>query len=253
MQSEKHPIWYLKAEDPLPPANAAWGAATPAPGLLALGGGLSVQRLLQAYGQASFPWYSDGQPIMWWSTDPRMTLHVSDFRLHRSLKKTLQYLLRAPDLEIRVDHDFESVIAHCATIDRNGQTGTWIGYDMIQAYISLHQAGFAHSVETWIDGKLAGGLYCVAIGKAVFGESMFALQSNASKIALAALVCLCKAQNVSLIDCQQKTQHLASLGAKEMPRRVFIEHVNNAKQELPMNWKFEDLYWQELLIAPTST
>ncbi len=249
MQTEKHPIRHLKEEDPLPPANTAWGASSPAPGLLAVGGGLSVQRLLQAYGQASFPWYSDGQPVMWWSTDPRMTLHVGDFRLHKSLKKTIQHLLRTEHLEIRIDHDFESVIAHCATAYRHGQTGTWIVNDMIHAYEKLHLAGYAHSVETWIDGQLAGGLYCVAIGKAVFGESMFALQSNASKIALTALVCLCRAQGVSLIDCQQNTQHLASLGAKEIPRQLFMDHVNIAKQAIPMRWEFEHLYWQELSIA----
>jgi len=240
---------HLGQDDPLPPPSAAWGRDSPAPGLLALGGGLSVNRLLEAYGQATFPWYSDGQPVMWWSTDPRMTLHVNDFRLSASLKKCIQRLLRNDRLDIRIDHDFRNIIAHCAKAPRAGQAGTWIVKDMIHAYERLHLAGHAHSVETWLDGQLVGGLYCVSIGKAVFGESMFALQSNASKIALAALVSLCRAQEVSLIDCQQNTQHLASLGAKEIPRDAFVAHVHSAKQQSPMQWKFEHLYWQELSIG----
>lgn len=243
------PLQQLSSSDPLPPVEMAWGPETPAPGLLALGGGLSVERLLEAYGQASFPWYGDGQPVMWWSTDPRMVLQTRDFRFQVSLKKQLKQLIAKKQLEIRVDHDFQKVIQHCATFPRKGQNGTWIVKDMLQAYAQLHRAGYAHSIETWIDGELVGGLYCVSIGKAVFGESMFALQANASKIALAALISICKREAVSMIDCQQYTPHLASMGAKTMKRSDFLDHVISVKNSPPVNWKFNPLYWDEIMHA----
>lgn len=237
---------HLGTADPLPSPDSAWDSNSPAPGLLALGGGLSVDRLIEAYGQATFPWYSDGQPVMWWSTDPRMTLHVDDFRLHKSLKKHIRQLRKHNRIEVRVDHDFQNIIEHCSKAPRAGQAGTWIVKDMIHAFQCLHHAGFAHSVETWIDNQLAGGLYCVSMGQAVFGESMFALQSNASKISLAALICICRKNAVTLIDCQQNTPHLASLGAKELTRADFLSHVRLAKNKPPIPWQFDDLYWEEL-------
>lgn len=236
----------LSIHDPMPPVEMAWGIETAAPGLLALGGGLAVERLLEAYGQACFPWYSAGQPVMWWSTDPRMVLHTEDFRMHRSLKKQLKQLLHKEQIEIRINHDFEKVIQHCARTPRKGQNGTWIVPDMVHAYVQLHRAGFAHSIETWIQGELVGGLYCVAIGKAVFGESMFSHQSNASKMALAALICLCKQAEVTMIDCQQYTPHLASMGAKTISRHVFLEHVTQVQHSLPVHWNFEPIYWNQL-------
>ncbi len=241
------PLTQLSISDPLPPVELAWGSATAAPGLLALGGGLSVDRLLEAYGQACFPWYSDGQPVMWWSTDPRMVLRVDDFQFHDSLRKHLRRLIQNNQIEIRVNHDFENVIQHCAKAPRKEQSGTWIVNDMIEAYVRLHKAGYAHSIETWINGELMGGLYCVSIGKAVFGESMFALQSNASKLALAALICICKQEQVAMIDSQQHTRHLASLGAKTMSRQVFLEHVMEVKNSPPVHWKFKPIYWFELV------
>jgi leucyl/phenylalanyl-tRNA---protein transferase len=243
---------WLAPGDPLPDAAMAWGESDPVPGLLAAGGGLDVASLLQAYSHGIFPWFSEGQPILWWSPDPRMVLNVEHFRLHRSLRKTLERFRAAPDCEIRIDHGFETVIQACAQAPRAGQTGTWILPEMVQAYTALHRAGHAHSVETWIDGELAGGLYCVGIGRAVFGESMFARRPDASKIALAALVSFCRRHGIAMIDCQQNTSHLASLGAREMPRARFLSYVARARHLLGPQWRFEPVYWSELLPARTS-
>ena len=238
---------WLEPQDPLPDPSSAWGPDTPAPGLLAAGGALDLAHLRAAYAQGCFPWFSAGQPILWWPPDPRMVLPVAEFRLHRSLRKTLQRFATTPGCEIRVDHAFGQVIRACANTPRAGQTGTWIVPEMVRAYERLHAAGDAHSVETWVDGKLVGGLYCVALGRAVFGESMFAHASDASKIALAALVCLCRRDGVALIDCQQNTAHLASLGAREIPRGDFLQHVAAARTLPPLRWHFEPAYWGELL------
>jgi leucyl/phenylalanyl-tRNA---protein transferase len=243
-----HPPW-LAPGDAFPPVAASWGAGDPMPGLLAAGSDLSVKVLKNGYLQGIFPWFSEGQPILWWSPDPRMVLKVADFKLHRSLRKTLVRFLSDPACEVRIDHDFPAVIAACANAPRQGQGGTWIVPQMQSAYIALHQAGLAHSVETWIGGQLAGGLYCTAIGGAVFGESMFAYQTDASKIALAALVALCKAQGVSMIDCQQNTRHLASLGAKEMARYEFCEHVRQASAAPALIWDTKFVEWNFLGIA----
>ncbi|KWT72115.1 MULTISPECIES: leucyl/phenylalanyl-tRNA--protein transferase [unclassified Variovorax] len=243
---------WLAPGDPLPDAALAWGESDPVPGLLAAGGGLDVASLLQAYAHGIFPWFSEGQPILWWSPDPRMVLDVERFKLHRSLRRTLERFRAAPDCEIRIDHGFETVIQACAQAPRAGQTGTWILPEMVRAYTALHQAGHAHSVETWIDGELAGGLYCVGIGRAVFGESMFARRPDASKIALAALVSFCRRHGIAMIDCQQNTSHLASLGAREMPRARFLSHVARARHLPGPQWRFEPVYWSELLPARTS-
>jgi leucyl/phenylalanyl-tRNA---protein transferase len=243
---------WLEPGDPLPDADTAWGENDPVPGLLAAGGGLDIASLLRAYGKGIFPWFSEGQPILWWSPDPRMVLKVAEFRLHRSLRKTLAAFRAAPDCQIRIDHGFEAVIAACAGAPRIGQGGTWILPEMRAAYGALHRAGHAHSVETWIDGELAGGLYCVAIGRAVFGESMFARRADASKIALAALVCLCRRHGVALVDCQQNTSHLASLGGREIARRDFVSHVAGAQRERGPAWHFEPVYWDQLLPARPS-
>ena len=252
--TESHPpLIQLQITDPMPRVDLAWGQDSVAPGLLAVGGGLSVERLLEAYSQACFPWYSDGQPVMWWSTDPRMILPVNEFRLHRSLRKHLKHLSSKDLIEIRVDHDFSRVIQHCSTAPRKNQSGTWIVKDMIHAYEKLHQAGFAHSIETWINGELQGGLYCVSIGKAVFGESMFALQADASKLALAALICICKVEQINMIDCQQNTGHLASLGARPISRQSFLNHLDEVKNAAHVNWKFEPIYWNKLMLEPYQT
>lgn len=243
---------WLCPGDPLPPPAAAWGARDPVPGLLAAGGALDVASLCAAYAQGAFPWYGPGQPVLWWAPDPRMVLAPADFRLHRSLRRTLRAFRCDARCAIRVDCAFAQVIAACAGKPRSGQAGTWIGPEMVAAYTALHAAGLAHSVETWVDGALVGGLYCVALGRAVFGESMFAHRRDASKIALAALVCLCLQQGVDLIDCQQNTQHLASLGAREIARARFLRHVAAARSQPALAWHFDPLYWNALLPAATT-
>ncbi len=239
-------LCWLQPGDAFPDVECAWPQGSEAAGLLAAGGNLEVPTLVSAYSRGIFPWYSQGQPILWWSTDPRMVLEVDHFRLHRSLRKTLKSFQSAPGHEIRIDSDFAQVIRHCSGIERTGQGGTWILPEMVEAYGALHRAGFAHSVETWIDGRLVGGLYCVAIGRAVFGESMFALQTDASKIALAALVAFCRQHGIAMIDCQQNTRHLASLGAREIPRQRFVQHVQGAIQQAAPDWYFDPLYWEKL-------
>ncbi len=176
-----------------------------------------------------------------------MVLDVGNFRLHRSLRKTLQAFIAYPDSEIRIDSDFRQVISACANASRPGQSGTWISMEMQEAYQQLHAAGHAHSVETWVDGELVGGLYCVSVGRAVFGESMFTRAPDASKIALAALVALCRASGVTRIDCQQNTRHLASLGAAEIARSEFLEGVQVDSVKAPPRWQFVPLYWSEIL------
>jgi leucyl/phenylalanyl-tRNA--protein transferase len=238
---------WLEPGQAFPPVENAWGSHDPAPGLLAAGGVLDVPTLVAAYSRGVFPWYSAGQPILWWSTDPRMVLETRAFRLHRSLRKTIQRFLREGRLEIRIDNEFERVIRACANTPRDGQTGTWILPAMVEAYSRLHDAGIAHSVETWIDGELAGGLYCLNLGSMVYGESMFARQSNASKMALAGLVAFCRGHELPLIDCQQDTAHLASLGGALMPRDEFCAHVRTALLHPAPRWEFSPVYWQEIL------
>lgn len=238
---------WLQPGDPFPDPSQAWDQQQPAPGLLAAGGALDIDSLQRAYARGIFPWFSEGQPILWWSTDPRMVLFTGEFRLHRSLRKTVARFASDPRNEIRFDSDFESVIHACATSDRPGQSGTWIVPAMVSAYESFHRAGFAHSVETWIDGRLAGGLYCVVIGRAVFGESMFTRAPDASKIALAALVAWCRQAGVGAIDCQQNTRHLASLGAREIPRAEFVQHVATQSRLPAAPWRFDPVYWNALL------
>lgn len=247
------PVPWLVPGEAFPPVNQAWGPTDPAPGLLAAGGALDVDSLLQAYRHGIFPWFSTGQPILWWSTDPRMVLKVDAFRLHRSLRKTIANFTSGTSAEVRFNTQFSEVIRACSGSPRPGQSGTWIVADMVRAYEALHQAGYAHSVETWIDGQLVGGLYCVAIGRAVFGESMFTRVPDASKIALAALVCFCRVHGMPLVDCQQNTAHLASLGAREIPRSAFCAQVAT-QAELPGPvWRFAPRYWTALQPQPLAS
>ena len=209
-------------------------------GLLAAGGALTPQWLVKAYRRGIFPWYSEGQPVLWWSPDPRMVLIPGDFRISRSLGKRI----RRHDYEIRVDTSFGDVMRACAQ-PREGQSGTWIDEAIIAAYSGLHSAGRAHSVETWIDGVLAGGLYGVALGRMFFGESMFTLAPDASKLALAHLVRQLQRWSFGLIDCQMSTAHLASLGAREMPRADFLRKLAGLIDEpaIPGPWHFDyDLF-----------
>ena len=190
-------------------------------GLLCAGGDLSAERILSAYRQGIFPWFSAGQPILWWSPDPRMVLIPDEFKVSRSLRKTL----KSGHYEIRLDSDFAGVINRCAHTERPGQPGTWITPEMRLAYQQLHELGWAHTVETWQDGVLTGGLYGLAIGRMFYGESMFSLRTDASKIAAAHLARFLEHQEFGMVDCQMRTDHLASLGAREIPRAVFLEHM----------------------------
>ena len=187
-------------------------------GLLAAGGDLSARRLIEAYRHGIFPWYSVGDPILWWSPNPRMVLVPAEFKISRSLARTL----RNADYEVSLDKAFAEVIHRCANTARHGQPGTWINADMQAAYLHLHALGYAHSVETWVAGELAGGLYGVAVGGMFFGESMFSCRTNASKIAFAHLCRRLTQHSFGIIDCQMETTHLASLGARTVPRREFI-------------------------------
>jgi leucyl/phenylalanyl-tRNA---protein transferase len=206
-------------------------------GLLAAGADLSVPRLLEAYASGIFPWYSDGQPLLWWSPDPRMVLLPAEFRLARSLRKRMA----RRDYEVRVDTAFDRVIRACAE-PRAGQDGTWITADVIGAYSALARAGHAHSVETWIGGRLAGGLYGVALGHMFFGESMFTRVPDASKIALAHLVRQLARWGYGMIDCQMSTRHLARLGAREIPRAAFMRRLATlVNYTHPVReWRFDD-------------
>jgi leucyl/phenylalanyl-tRNA--protein transferase len=249
MSIKQSPLPWLEPGENFPSADSAWGTDSEAPGLLAAGGDLSVEALLRAYRSGIFPWFSDGQPVLWWSPDPRMVLSTSNFRLHRSLRQVLNRFKRDEGCEVRFNTAFAEVIAACADTPRRGHPGTWILPPMVKAYSKLHQAGHAHSVETWVGGKLVGGLYCVAIGKAIFGESMFTHIPDASKIALAALIAFCREHAIATVDCQQNTAHLASLGAQEIPRNVFLEHIERAQLSQPAKWYFSPLYWNHILSA----
>lgn len=242
-----YPLPWLQPGDTFPPVATAWPGNSDAPGLLAAGGELTPKALHAAYCEGIFPWYNEGQPLLWWSTDPRMVLEPGRFELHHSLRKTLKRFTQTPGCAVRMDTAFAQVIHACATVSRTGQSGTWIQPELQEAYRQWQQQGFVHSLETWIDGRLVGGLYCVSIGKAVFGESMFALQPDASKIALAALVCYCREHGIGIIDCQQNTRHLASLGAREISRVDFVRHVKSAIQSPGPRWEFNPLYWRHLL------
>lgn len=241
-------IPWLEPDSPLPAPELAQKNGSALEGLVAAGGGLSVGRLCEAYQQGMFPWFSQGQPVLWWSPDPRMVLQTADFKLHRSFRKTLHSFIMDDQCEIRINHDFSAVIRHCAQASRKGKPGTWIVEEMILAYEALHAQGLAHSVETWQDNRLVGGLYCVSMGDTLFGESMFALQTDASKIALAALVAFARHHELAWIDCQQNTAHLASLGAREMPRMKFLKLVREARKDVSRAWLFQPEYWQTLLL-----
>ena len=191
-------------------------------GLLCAGGDLAPQRLLAAYRNGIFPWFSPGEPILWWSPDPRMVLVPHEFKLARSLRRTL----RSGRNEVRLDSAFREVIRCCAQIRRPGQAGTWISAAMQDAYGRLHELGYAHSVETWRDNTLVGGLYGIAIGRMFYGESMFSFATDASKIALAHLARFLDARGFGLIDCQMNTAHLASLGAREITRAEFVARLH---------------------------
>jgi leucyl/phenylalanyl-tRNA--protein transferase len=242
--------WLRDPSDRLPDTRFALTLATDAPGLLAAGGELSPERLTEAYAKGVFPWYSLGQPVLWWSPDPRMALLVDEFKLSRSLRKTLRRFADDPRCELRIDHAFRRVIEACAGTPREGQDGTWIVPEMVHAYVNWHHLGKVHSFETWIDGELVGGLYGVSLGRMFFGESMFSHRTDASKIALAALACFCREHGVRMIDCQQHTRHLASMGAKELRRGDFEARLIPCLREPPiLEWAYDRRMWRHLGIG----
>lgn len=234
-------IPWLGPDTPFPPVSSALTEADGAPGLLAAGADLSPERLLDAYRHGIFPWFSEGQPVLWWSTDPRMVLFTERFSVSHSLKKTLKKTQRSMmsdrRCEVRFDSAFEQVMRACAG-PRQGATGTWISEEIIAGYCGLHRKGYAHSSELWLDGELVGGAYGVCIGRMFYGESMFARVSDASKVALAWLVHFLRTNGVEMIDCQQETGHLASLGAVAIPREEFLLRLRRAIAEPPITeWK----------------
>jgi leucyl/phenylalanyl-tRNA--protein transferase len=211
-----HPVWIPDFAPPRAFPDVDWALEEPN-GLLAMGGDLSPRRLLYAYRKGIFPWFSTGQPILWWSPDPRMVLFPRELRVSRSLGKRI----RRADFEVRVDSAFRDVMRGCAE-PRPGQDGTWILPQMLEAYCDLHALGHAHSIECWVDGKLAGGLYGVAMGHVFFGESMFSRAADASKVALHALCQL----GFGLVDCQLPTAHLSSLGARLIERARYCRYLD---------------------------
>lgn len=218
-------IPWLGTKPVFPPASRALHRPN---GLLAAGGALTPEWLLAAYRRGIFPWFNDGEPILWWSPDPRMVVFPNRVRLTRSLRKTL----RNAAYEVRLDHDFPAVIRACAA-PREPGGGTWITPEIQDAYIRMHELGYAHSVETYMNGELAGGLYGMALGRAFYGESMFSWRTDASKIAFAHLTRFLEQREFRVLDCQMTTSHLASLGGQEIPRSAFVELLDEATQEGP--------------------
>ena len=219
---------WLQRTEPFPPVERALKEPS---GLLCAGGDLSLERLLAAYRRGIFPWYSRGEPVLWWSPDPRMVLYTGELKVPRSLAKSV----RNKGYELRIDSAFEKVLEGCA----QRTEGTWLGKEMQSAYLALHRAGYAHSFESWRENELVGGLYGVALGRMFYGESMFSRSTDASKVALVRLVAFLQSRGFPLIDCQMHTPLLASLGAREIPRRAFLRAlatlVNYA--EPPELWK----------------
>lgn len=223
------PLFQLPDEPLFPPPHLA-----EPDGLLALGGDLSMERLLEAYSQGIFPWYSRKEPILWWSPDPRFVLWPAELKVSKSMRK----VLRDGQFDLSLDRDFRAVIHACQEIPRPGQRGTWITEEMLEAYCQLHELGYAHSVEVWQAGTLVGGLYGISLGRSFFGESMFARVSNASKAGFIHLVRTLDAAGFDLIDCQVHTEHLESLGATLIPRKTFLTALQNSLRHdtLRGNW-----------------
>jgi leucyl/phenylalanyl-tRNA---protein transferase len=219
------------------------------PGLVAVSEHIYPGQLARAYQQGIFPWYSDNQPILWWSPDPRMVLKPGEFKCSDSLRKIIRSFCQNSQSQIMVDDDFGAVIRSCATSARKDQDGTWITHEIIDAYTALHEQGNAHSIAVIEDGQLTGGLYCVSFGRMVFGESMFSHKTNASKIALAALSAWCLMNQIQMIDCQQETAHLLSMGAAPISRQVFLEQLQISlnQTKIEQSWTFDKTILQHWL------
>jgi leucyl/phenylalanyl-tRNA--protein transferase len=214
--------------------------SAPDEGLLAYGGDLSSSRILTAYKQGIFPWYSQGDPILWWSPNPRLILYPHNFKV----KKSFRRVLRSGKFSVTFDQRFSDVIRYCATVPRDGQNSTWIVPEMEEAYIRLHEEGFAHSVEVYKEEKLVGGLYGISLGKAFFGESMFSLVPDASKVAFKALSDVLGRRGYDFIDCQMKTDHMISLGAEVVEREVFLDMLENTLEKLTDSGSWQHIKWE---------
>lgn len=225
-------IPWLRPGERFPPVGRALREPN---GLLCASLDVTPERLIEAYRLGIFPWYGPGEPVLWWSPDPRMVLMTDEFHVTRSLRKRLRAAAREGRWTLRLDTAFTRVMQACA-VPRPGQDGTWISEAIVAAYGALHEQGLAHSFEVWEEDALVGGLYGVSLGRMFYGESMFTRATDASKVALAALVRLLLSEQVPLIDCQQATAHLASLGGREMPRVQFRAHVAKAVQAAPIDW-----------------
>ena len=219
------------------------------PGLIAVSERIYPGQLSKAYQLGIFPWYSDNQPVLWWSPDPRMVLKPIDFKCSDSLQKIIRHFYQDTQSQILVDADFGAVIRSCATSARKDQDGTWITHEIMDAYNALHEEGNAHSIAVSENGQIIGGLYCVSFGNMVFGESMFSRKSNASKIALAALTAWCLQNDIDMIDCQQETAHLHSLGAAPIPRQDFLEQLQISvnQSNIEKSWTFDKTILQHWL------
>jgi leucyl/phenylalanyl-tRNA--protein transferase len=234
-------IAWLGPHDPFPNPLLEADPDPSVPGLIAVSEQIYPGQLARAYQQGIFPWYSDNQPVLWWSPDPRMVLKPSNFKCSDSLRKIIRLFCQNTQSQVEVDGDFGAVIRSCATSARKDQDGTWITHEIMDAYTALHEQGNAHSIAVIEDGQLMGGLYCVSFGGMVFGESMFSRKTNASKIALAALSAWCLANEVYMIDCQQETAHLLSLGAAPIARKDFLEQlqVSLNQTKIDKSWTFD--------------
>ena len=225
------PVFYLSDEHIFPPPNLAEKE-----GLLAVGGDLSEERLLLAYRMGIFPWYSDEEPVLWWSPDPRLVLYPEEIKVSKTLKK----IIKKDRFDITMDQAFDEVVKACAQIRSENNEGTWIGKDMIKAYCKLHESGYAHSVEAWYNGELSGGLYGVSLGKSFFGESMFTRISNASNVVFVKLVEYLTQISFDMIDCQVRTEHMIRFGAREVPRDLFLQQLKESlcKPTIKGKWSF---------------
>ena len=224
------PLFRLSKKLDFPPTHFAGSD-----GLLCIGGDLSPKRLVLAYEKGIFPWFSENEPLLWWSPDPRLVIFPGNIHISKSLKKKIK---RSP-FDIKIDNAFEKTIRSCVIVRKERDEGTWIIPEMVAAYTKLHYLGYAHSIEAWIDNRLVGGLYGVCLGGSFFGESMFSFESDASKIALVALANLLKKNNFDLIDCQVTTQHLLDMGAVEIPRDTFLDIIQQSVKRVDIDniWK----------------
>lgn len=240
------PFWLDTQPVFFPPSHLAM---TEPDGLLAVGGDLTPEWLLMAYSKGIFPWFNPGEPILWWSPNPRSVLFIDEFKISKSLRKTIKKHLKSNLLKVTFDQNFSDVMQACSEVPREGQNGTWITDDMLKAYTSLHNAGHAHSVEVWFDNELVGGLYGVSIGKMFYGESMFSKMTDSSKIALTALAMQLKQWGFKMIDTQVETPHLNSLGAQLISRESFEALINELTQQAfaPGKWTLSE-NWPDLIV-----